>query len=47
MNCGLLYALQYHDLDRCFNERKGWLIGDIGDVSDAQNDASNREIEKI
>jgi hypothetical protein len=47
INCCLLYALQYHDHDRCFNERKGWLIGDIGDIGDAQNDVSNREIEKI
>jgi hypothetical protein len=46
MNCGLLYALQYHDLDRCFNERKGWLIGDIGDLSDGQNDTPPTEIGK-
>ncbi|MGB7957150.1 MAG: hypothetical protein WCF23_24510 [Candidatus Nitrosopolaris sp.] len=45
----LFYALQYHDLDRRSNKMKGfvgWLVGDLGDVSDGQNDTLKQKRKK-
>ena len=38
MNFSVFYALQYHDLDRCYNRGKDWGVGDIGDVGDGHDD---------
>jgi len=46
MNFSVFYVLQYHVLDRRHNRGEDLGVGDIGDVSDGQNDTPNRNRKK-